>query len=81
MDEAKINVYEVTKKLIGEIGPIGESHVDSVRFDNLKEMCDLVRLILIDIDRVAYCKNRVEHSVSKAGQYASDFYDEIGIEE
>lgn len=74
-------VYEVVKKLVGPIGPVGATHVDGERFDNLQVMTELADKIITAIDDVACVKNAPEHSVNKAGTFASDFLDRLGIEE
>ena len=76
-----MNIYEVVTKVVGPINPVGETHTDNRRFDNLEVMCDLVDRLLTDIDGVAQNKHRCEYSMKKAGVYASDFYTQIGIEE
>lgn len=69
--------FDVVKKLIGPIEPIGCSNIDSQRFENLKAMTELVGKILIEINIVASYKDRVEHSLNKAGKFASEFLSEI----
>ena len=32
-----MDYYEVVKKLIGEVDPVGETHIDNERFENLKK--------------------------------------------
>ena len=46
------NIYEIVIKLIGEIEPVGASHIDPERFENLKTMTDLVDKLVCDIDNV-----------------------------
>jgi hypothetical protein len=71
---------DVVRKLVGKVDPVGETSTDDVRFENLKVMCELVGRLLTDIDAVATNnKNRVEFSMKRAGEYASDFYTRIGI--
>lgn len=76
-----IDVYEVVKKLVGPIRPVGESSTDEERFENLKVMTDLVDMLLIDIDRVAMAKNHCMHSMSKSGKFADEFLTRIGVVE
>ena len=76
-----INTYEVVKKLIGEIDPVGETHVDDKRYENLKAMTELVDTLLTDIDRVAGNRTRVEFSMKRAGNFARDFFNQIGVKE
>ena len=77
-----MDYYEVVKKLIGEVDPVGETHIDNERFENLKKMTDLVDKLLKDIDDVAFL-NKDSHQFSKkrSADFASKFYDKIGIEE
>lgn len=81
-----MNVYDVVRKLIGEIEPIGENDTDDVRFKNLKAMTDLVDSLLIDIEYIAtvfndnfvYSRNSPEYTRSRAGQLAYSFLEEMG---
>lgn len=77
-----MDVYEVAKKLLGPINPIGETNADIERFENLKTACELVNKLLTDIDEVATNnKGRQEFSMKRAGEFASKFFDDIGIAE
>jgi len=77
-----MEIKDVVMKLIGPVEPVGESHTDDRRFNNLKELCDLVEELVTEINRV--CPNRTchEHSMKQAGEYAYRFlYERLGIEE
>lgn len=78
-----IDVYEVVKKLTGEINPVGETNTDEKRFENLKVTCNLVAKLLNDISEVEYgYKNSQEFSVKRASDYAGKFLkDGCGIKE
>lgn len=72
--------YDVVKKLIGEINPVGETNRDNHRFDNLKAMTQLVSLLVSDIDNVAFMnKGSQEYSVKRASDFASKFLSDLGI--
>ena len=71
--------YEIVKKLIGAIDPIGETNTDEKRLDNLENMTVLVDCLIADIDRVAMNKGKPEYSINKAGEVASQFLDDLGI--
>ena len=74
--------YDVVKKLIGEINPVGETYEDSVRYANLIAMTELVDKLIYDIDHVATVnKERIEFSRKQAGKFASKFLDDLGISE
>lgn len=75
-----MEIYDVVKKLIGEIDPVGETNADNIRYENLKATTALVDALLTDIDRVATNnKDRCEYSMKRAGEYSSKFLDQIGI--
>ena len=66
--------FEIVKKLIGEINPIGESNTDKERFDNLKSFCELVNELVQEIDSVGYSNITSKlYSKRKAGEYAQSF--------
>lgn len=74
--------YDVVKKLIGSIRPIGDSNEDAKRLENLKEMCKLMDEIHSAIDAVAYdYKDDKQGSVVACCKYANDFLDKLGIKE
>lgn len=64
---------DIVRKLIGPINPVGESYTDEERLENLKQLCNLVESLLLDIDEVAFHKNRPEYSIKRAGDYADKF--------
>lgn len=65
---------EIVKKLIGPIRPVGETNTDNERFENLKNLCQLVDDLVTEIDSVG-CdfKDSHEFSVKRASEYASKF--------
>ena len=71
--ENEMTNYDVVKKLIGNIQPIGAAHIDEERLKNLKETIDLVELLLSDISNVAREASRQEASMKKAGIYAKEY--------
>ena len=42
-----MDVYEVVEKLIGPVSPVGETHTDNARFENLKELIELTDRLLV----------------------------------
>ena len=72
-----MEIYDVVKKLLGEIEPVGSSNVDDKRFENLVATTFLVDKLLYDIGRVAICSSRQEHSMSHAGRHAEQFLKDI----
>ncbi len=71
--------YEMVKKLVGEIIPVGETYEDTRRLNNLENMIALVGHLISDIDKVAMNKGRPEYSLDKAGIVASEYLDSLGI--
>lgn len=68
-----MNIYEIVKKLVGEIEPVGETNEDNRRFENLKVMTELVDRLIYDIDSVIPSKRKTEYSMNRAGKFADDF--------
>jgi len=75
-----MDYYQIVRKLIGEIEPVGETNTDEKRLENLKNMTALISKLLTDVDYVA-CNNlnSSEYSRIMAGKFASDFFDSLGI--
>lgn len=72
---------EIIYKLTGPIYPVGETHEDNERHENVKVLTELVDLLLADIDRIAAeNKDRSEHSMRVIGQHCSKFLHQIACE-
>lgn len=67
---------KIITKLIGPIGPIGETNADNDRFENLKEMCQLASNLFEQIKYVALKKDSSEYSVKRAADFADKFITE-----
>lgn len=63
-------INEVLDKLIGKIEPVGETNIDSERFENLKTVIGVVDDLLIRIEEVAQYKNYQEHSIKRSAEFA-----------
>ena len=73
-------IYDIVYKLVGSIQPVGETHIDDTRYENLKIMVDLVGALLTDIDDIVYLnKDKQEFSMKRTVEFVSKFYDELGI--
>lgn len=64
-------LYEVVKRLTGNIEPVGETHIDTKRYVNLVLFSDLVDMLVRDLFEISQHKTRYEDSMKKAGKYAS----------
>jgi hypothetical protein len=77
-----MNIYEVVKKLVGPIEPVGDTSIDNERLDNLTTMTALANQLIIDIDRIRYSyENNHQYSMKKASEVAEKFLDSLGIKE
>jgi len=76
-----MTMYDVVKKLIGEVMPVGETQEDDKRFANLKVLIELVNGLIGDIDDVASEKSRYEYSRKRAGEFADKALTNLGIQE
>ena len=72
-----MEIKEIVQKLVGSITPSGDSHLDTKRLENLKEMCYLVKDLLYEINFVARDKDRYEASMKEMGVYARKFLDNL----
>lgn len=68
-----MNYYEIVKKLIGEIEPVGETEEDEKRMMALLTTIGLVNSLISDISDVAKCSGRHEWSMQRAGKEAAKF--------
>lgn len=68
-----IDLVAVVKKLIGSIEPVGESHTDKKRLENLKEMTALIEELMHEVNGVAHNKSRHEDSMKQIGKHADGF--------
>ena len=75
-----MDIYEVAKKLIGEVEPVGETHTDDKRYENLKKLTNLTEQLLTDICRIENnYKNNHQHSMKRASTHCAGFLDANGV--
>ena len=75
-----MEMYDIVKKLIGEVQPIGETNTDNTRYENLEVLTDLTEKLLTDIFSVGDGRFSHEFSLRRAGQYAASFLERNGID-
>jgi len=68
-----MEIIDIVRKLIGPIEPVGASHIDPGRLENLEAMAALVDDLIMDIHHVSKDKNRCEDSVMQCGKYADRY--------
>jgi hypothetical protein len=72
-----MDYYEVIKKLIGPIEPVGETNADDTRYKNLEYTIALVDRLMVDIGEVAPYFERPEFSMSRAGKKAKKYFADL----
>lgn len=73
-------IYDVVRKLVGYINPVGETTEDNERFENLRKMTQIVEWLTTDISRIRSNMNCHEYSMKHAGEYADTFLNELAEE-
>ena len=68
-----MEIADVVRKLTGAIEPVGETHTDTGRLQNLRAMTALVDELLHDIADVSKHTDATEFSRKQAGKHAKEF--------
>jgi len=77
-----MDIYEVVKKLIGDVEPIGDSTIDSMTYENLQKLTSLAEQLLTDICRIeTEYKNNHQYSMKRASEHCAGFLDANGVHE
>ena len=63
-------ILEVTRNLIGETEPYGDSGIDRERTQNLEKLIYIIDGLLYDVEKVAFNKDRQEGSMRTMGEKA-----------
>lgn len=69
--------YEVVKKLLGPINPIGESSVDRERLENLDQTAKLIHKLVREVEYIANDHNNGEASLIAASKKAKACMEEL----
>jgi len=69
--------YDVVKKLIGPIEPVGETYEDEVRLANLRETLEIAGVLIEEIMDVSANADRVEDSAKDIGKKAKKFLENL----
>lgn len=69
--------YEIVKRLIGPIIPIGDTNADRDRYKNLEDTIDLVDRLIFDINDAGLSHNRPEASMKKIGETANKYLEDL----
>ena len=69
---------EVIEYIIGPINPVGSTHIDRARIENLKDLLEILEKLVFQVDQIViHNKNRPEMSMRDAGKIADDFLRDI----
>lgn len=63
-------ILEVTRNLIGDTEPYGDSAIDRKRTQNLDKLIYIIDELLYDVEKVAVNKDRYEGSMRTMGEKA-----------
>lgn len=69
-------IADIVMSIIGEIEPVGESHIDDQRFSNLLKLQNTMDILL---DEIMYCLpylDRVEYSMKRSAKQALEWMKE-----
>lgn len=73
-----MEILEIIEKLVGKINPVGESHIDTERYENLKVFIELTDRMISAINTVAHDnRDAYEHSKKEAMIIAKTFIDDL----
>lgn len=72
-----MTLYDIVYKIIGPIAPIGETHTDSKRQENLNRLIHLIDLLVTDMLDVAENQHRPEASIKSIGIRAQKYIDQL----
>jgi hypothetical protein len=73
-----MEIEDVVMQLIGPVFPIGKTHIDDKRLENLKSLCELFYGLFTTLENVALYRDRQEYSMKRAGQHAHGVLSTIG---
>ena len=65
-----VTIYEVVNSLIGEIEPVGSTHIDEQRFRNLKTCINLMNMLVDDILFLLKHEEDYRASVKAVGEFS-----------
>ena len=63
-------ILNLTRTLIGETEPYGDSGIDRERTENIDKLIHVVDELLYDVEKAAICKDRYEGSMRTMGEKA-----------
>lgn len=73
----KFTLEEMVMRVVGPIEPIGETHTDKDRLQNLENLLGLVDGLVFKIYQLQWFADRPEAAVAKIGKRARRFMDDL----
>lgn len=70
-------ILEVTRNLIGDTEPYGDSGIDRERTKNVDKLIYIIDELLYDLEKVAVNKDRYEGSMRMMGEKANQAMEDI----
>lgn len=70
--------FDIVKKLIGDIHPVGETYTDEERFENIRAMALLAEEIIAELEKEIKNDDRYEYSIKRSGTFAKKWFKNIG---
>jgi len=67
----------VVVAVIGKIAPVGDQGIDDERYENLKQMNNLIETLVASIAHVAAFRHRPEDSMARSGERAQAFLEQL----
>lgn len=72
-EKSVMTYYEIIKRLIGPVNPVGDTYEDKKRFKNLRETAEIIDRLIFDVSSVTHDKDHHIESIAKAGKFADRF--------
>ena len=72
-----MKLKEIVMKLVGQVQPVGESHTDRERLENIKALTELVDELLGEVDMASRSASRQEASMKAIGEHAKNFLNDV----
>ena len=70
-------IIKIIDALNGSISPVGETNVDNQRYDNLKNLENIINCFLDDIQMLIPNRNSYEYSVQRIGNEAVEYLQRV----
>ena len=64
--------FDIVKKLIGDIHPVGETYTDEERFENIRAMALLAEEIIAELEKEIKNDDRYEYSIKRSGTFTKN---------